>query len=81
MWLILVDDNNTLRILNKHATDIGDSFSEVTPLYHETFKKFIEAWGKDGNLPIKPMEPTPVALAYKAFFACAETEVTRKRKR
>jgi hypothetical protein len=43
-------------LIIKHATDVSDSFSEVTPLYHEPFKKFIEVWGQNGNLPIKPME-------------------------
>jgi hypothetical protein len=83
VWLILVGDNNTLllRILNKHATNIGDLRLEVTSLCHEAFQRFLEAWGKDGNSPIKPLEETPVGLAYHAFFAVAATEVTKKKKR
>ena len=60
MRLILVDDNNTLRILNKHASDVSSMFVEVSSLYHETFEKFIEVWQKDGNSAVKLKEPNAV---------------------
>jgi hypothetical protein len=78
--LILLDDN-TLRILNKYASNVSSPFVEVSSLYHKTFEKFIEVWQKDGNSAVKLKDLNAVTMEYQKFFTCAETEVREKRKR